>query len=166
MDSYKSPFLCMILENSCSSQWLLCKLKYKMYNFMAVWPRERGTPRGRGCGVPPYTACATGLGIVFYLSVLNKVFNFVWFCPKQDKGFKPSAPHLYPNIGQVPKKVEQSRDNLFIERDKASSTKVRTGYRKRLLPWNSRACFFLNTQTKGFKIQTIHAHIPTLREPQ
>ena len=143
MDSYKSPFLCMTLENSCSSQWLLCKLKYKMYNFMAVWPRERGTPRGRGCRVPPYTACATGLGIVFYLSVLNKVFNFVWFCPKQGKGFKPSAPHLYPNICQVPKKVKQSRDKSFYwegqgflnqSKDRVQETIITMKFQGLLLP--------------------------------
>ena len=60
--------------------------------------------------------------------------HFGNFCIKQGQAFKPSAAHLYPNIGQVPNMVEQSRDNLFTDSDKASSTKVRTGYRTRLLP--------------------------------
>ena len=34
--------------------------------------------------------------------VLNKVCILRIFCPKQGQGRKPSATHLYPNIGQVP----------------------------------------------------------------
>ena len=34
--------------------------------------------------------------------VLNTVCNLGFFCPKQGQGFKPSAAHLYPNIGRVP----------------------------------------------------------------
>ena len=34
--------------------------------------------------------------------VLNRVCILGIFCPKQGQGFKPSAAHLYPNIGPVP----------------------------------------------------------------
>ena len=34
--------------------------------------------------------------------VLNRVCILGIFCPKQGQGFKPSAAHLYPNIGRVP----------------------------------------------------------------
>ena len=34
--------------------------------------------------------------------VLNRVCILRLFCPKQGQGFKPSASHLYPNIGRVP----------------------------------------------------------------
>ena len=34
--------------------------------------------------------------------VLNTVCTLGFFCPKQGQGFKPSAAHLYPNIGRVP----------------------------------------------------------------
>ena len=33
--------------------------------------------------------------------VLNGVRIFGIFCPKKGQGFKPSAAHLYPNIGRV-----------------------------------------------------------------
>ena len=33
--------------------------------------------------------------------VLNRVCILGIFCSKQDQRFKPSATHLYPNIGQV-----------------------------------------------------------------
>ena len=33
--------------------------------------------------------------------VLNRVCILRLFCPKQGQGFKPSASHLYPNIGRV-----------------------------------------------------------------
>ena len=33
--------------------------------------------------------------------VLNRVCILRIFCPKQGEGLKPSAAHLYPNIGQV-----------------------------------------------------------------
>ena len=37
------------------------------------------------------------------LVVLNRVCNFrSFFCPKQGQVFKPSAAHLYPNMGRVP----------------------------------------------------------------
>ena len=67
----------------------------------------------------PIRGCAAGQGMVFVLSVLNRVIcNFApvfpkqgnkieglvlkrvcilgLFCPKQGQGFKPSAAHLYP----------------------------------------------------------------------
>ena len=34
--------------------------------------------------------------------VLNRVCILGIFCPKRGQGFKPSAAHLYPNIGRVP----------------------------------------------------------------
>ena len=34
--------------------------------------------------------------------VLNRVDILGLFCPKQGQGFKPSAAHLYPNMGQFP----------------------------------------------------------------
>ena len=34
--------------------------------------------------------------------VLNRVCVLGIFCSKQGQGFKPSAAHLYPNIGRVP----------------------------------------------------------------
>ena len=34
--------------------------------------------------------------------VLNRVCILGIFCPKQGQGFKPSAAHLYSNIGRVP----------------------------------------------------------------
>ena len=33
--------------------------------------------------------------------MLNRVCVVGFFCPKQGQGFKPSAAHLYPNIGRV-----------------------------------------------------------------
>ena len=43
--------------------------------------------RGGGGGLLPYTAytgCANAQQRMdFYLSVLNRVYNFVWVCPKQ-----------------------------------------------------------------------------------
>ena len=33
--------------------------------------------------------------------VLNGVRILEIFCPKKGQGFKPSAAHLYPNIGRV-----------------------------------------------------------------
>ena len=92
----------------------------------------------------PIRGCATGQGMVFGLSVLNRVviscesvlkrvYNFARVCPsckrgivcpkqgnkievvvlnrvcilgffgpKQGQGFKPSAAHLYPDMGRVP----------------------------------------------------------------
>ena len=69
----------------------------------------------------PIRECAPGQGVVFVLSVLNRVCNFAQdyakqgnkiedsvlnrecilgiFCPKQGQGLKPSAAHLYPNFG-------------------------------------------------------------------
>ena len=32
---------------------------------------------------------------------LNRVCILGFFCPKQGQGFKPSAAHLYPNMGRV-----------------------------------------------------------------
>ena len=32
----------------------------------------------------PIQGCATGQGMVFVLSVLNRIYNFVQVCPKQD----------------------------------------------------------------------------------
>ena len=34
--------------------------------------------------------------------VPNKACILGFFCPKEGQGFKPSAAHPYPNIGQVP----------------------------------------------------------------
>ena len=70
----------------------------------------------------PIRGCAAGQGVVFVLSVLNRVCNFAQDCPKQGnkiEGFilnrvcilvifctkhgqclKPSSAHLYPNFGQ------------------------------------------------------------------
>ena len=42
--------------------------------------------------------------------VLNGVRILGIFCPKKGQGFKPSAAHLYPNIGRVlPTKVGGGR---------------------------------------------------------
>ena len=70
----------------------------------------------------PIRGCAAGQGVVFVLSVLNRVCDFAQDCPKQGnkiEGFilnrvcilvifctkhgqclKPSSAHLYPNFGQ------------------------------------------------------------------
>ena len=34
--------------------------------------------------------------------VLHRVGIFSFFCPKQGQGLRPSAAHLYPNVGRVP----------------------------------------------------------------
>ena len=34
--------------------------------------------------------------------VVNRVSILGFFCRNQGQGLKPSAPHLYPNIGGVP----------------------------------------------------------------
>ena len=80
------------------------------------------TPRGVYFLMTPIRGCAAGQGVVFVLSVLNRVCNFAQdcpkqgnkiegfvlngecilgiFCPKQGQGLIPSAAHLYPNFGQ------------------------------------------------------------------
>ena len=80
------------------------------------------TPRGVYFLMTPIRGCAAGQGVVFVLSVLNRVCNFAHDCPKQGnkiEGFvqnrvcilgifctkhgqclKPSSAHLYPNFGQ------------------------------------------------------------------
>ena len=41
-------------------------------------------------------------GNIIELVVLNRVCILGFFCPNQGQGFKPSAAHLYPNMGRVP----------------------------------------------------------------
>ena len=41
------------------------------------------------------------LRLFFGESLSNRVYILGFFCPKQGQGFKSSAAHLYPNIGQV-----------------------------------------------------------------
>ena len=45
---------------------------------------------------------------------LNRVCILGFFCPKQGQGFKPSAAHLYPNMGRVPPLGIQYTDVDFI----------------------------------------------------
>lgn len=80
------------------------------------------TPRGVYFLMTPIRECAAGQGVVFVLSVLNRVCNFAQdcpkqgnkiegfvlnrecilgiFCPKQGQGLIPSAAHLYQNFDQ------------------------------------------------------------------
>ena len=47
--------------------------------------------------------------------VLNRVGIFTFFCPKQGQGLRPSAAHLYPNIGRVPPPPRKgSSMHLFV----------------------------------------------------
>ena len=45
-------------------------------------------------------------GLEMEAVVLQRVGFLVCFCPKQGQDFKPSAPPLYPNMGQVPPRAE------------------------------------------------------------
>ena len=55
--------------------------------------------------------------------VLNRVCILGIFCPKQGQGFKPSAAHLYSNIGRVPPRPypEHETFNLLFLNKKATS---------------------------------------------
>ena len=43
----------------------------------------------------------SGQGTKIERVVLNRVCILGIFCPKHGQGFKPSAAHLYPDIGRV-----------------------------------------------------------------
>ena len=68
-----------------------------------IWKLQEQHYRENESSIKPQTLC-------FYVIrcskiegvVLNRVHIIDFFCPKQGQGFKPSAAHLYPNIGQVP----------------------------------------------------------------
>ena len=45
--------------------------------------------------------------------VLNRVCILGFSCPKQGQGFKPSVAHLYPNMGQLPPRVQTSAGKLI-----------------------------------------------------
>ena len=47
--------------------------------------------------------------------VLNRVCILGIFCPKQGQGFKPSAAHLYPNIGRVPLSPPPREERLHLK---------------------------------------------------
>ena len=62
----------------------------RVYNFAQVCPSYK-----QGIACPKQ-------GNIIELVVLNRVCILGFFCPKQGQGFKPSAAHLYPNMGRVP----------------------------------------------------------------
>ena len=55
--------------------------------------------------------CSQGNIIVFY----------DFFCPKQGQGFKPSAAHLFPNIGWVKTMQSWSKNNNENEKVKVTT---------------------------------------------
>ena len=53
------------------------------------------------------------LRLFFGESLSNRVYILGFFCPKQGQGFKSSAAHLYPNIGQVRNRTQTMVINIF-----------------------------------------------------
>ena len=53
------------------------------------------------------------LRLFFGESLSNRVYILGFFCPKQSQGFKSSAAHLYPNIGQVRNRTQTMVINIF-----------------------------------------------------
>ena len=53
------------------------------------------------------------LGLFFGESLSNRVYILGFFCLKQSQGFKSSAAHLYPNIGQVRNRTQTMVINIF-----------------------------------------------------
>ena len=46
-------------------------------------------------------------------SLSNRVYILGFFCPKQSQGFKSSAAHQYPNIGQVRNRTQTMVINIL-----------------------------------------------------
>ena len=71
----------------------------RVYNFVRVCPNYK-----QGIACPKQ-------GNKIEVVVLNGVCILGFFCPKQGQGFKPSAAHLYPNMGRVPPPLGVIYDN-------------------------------------------------------